>query len=155
VGVVVLLALIFQALVCGAGGRGGIRGKRKEFLEKRCDVGRRLGGGFVAIRACFDFGQNCVRLVGRKYHICSNAHTLQPINGPLLELFEGDFSSRRCIIDVHAMGIVLLLECCSGKLPFLVINDSPPFRINAVNILSHHDGGCVFDSMNSRDLVTD
>jgi len=57
---VVLLAFIFQTLVCRTVGRGGVRGKRKEFLKKRRDVGRRLGGGFVAIRACFDLGENCL-----------------------------------------------------------------------------------------------
>lgn len=58
-GVVVLLTLIFQAWVCSTGGRGGIRGKREELLQKRCNVGRRLGGRFVSIRACFDLGQDC------------------------------------------------------------------------------------------------
>lgn len=79
---------------------------------------------------------------GSRYPKCT--HTLQSIDGPLLELLQRDLRGRRRVIDVHAMGIVLLFESCRGELSFLGVNDGPPLRINAINILSDHGGGGVY-----------
>lgn len=63
--IMVFLAFMFQAWVGGTVGRRGVRGKREEFLEERCNVGCGLRGGLVAIGACFDLGQDCLGLVTR------------------------------------------------------------------------------------------
>lgn len=71
-------------------------------------------------------------------------HTLQSVNSPLLELFEGDFRGRRYLINVQTVRIVLLLVCWSSELSFFRVNDSPSFGINAMSVLSNHGVGIVF-----------
>jgi predicted amidohydrolase len=55
---VILLAFIFQTGIRSTIGIGSIRGEGEEFLEERFDVVFSLPGGFVAVGACFDLGQD-------------------------------------------------------------------------------------------------
>jgi hypothetical protein len=69
-------------------------------------------------------------------------HTLQSVNGPLLELLESDFRRRRYFINVQAVRIILLLVCWGGELSLFGVNNSPSFGINAMGVLSNH-GVCI------------
>lgn len=65
-------------------------------------------------------------------------HTLQPINGPLLKLLEGDLSRRRRVIQVQTVRVVLLLVDWYGELPFFVVDSCPAFGVDTVGVLSNH-----------------
>jgi hypothetical protein len=77
--------------------------------------------------------------------VTASVHTFQSVNGPLLELFQGDLRGRRCFIDVQTVGIVLLLVCWGSKLPFLGVNNSSSFRIDPMGVLSYHDEGIMVE----------
>lgn len=65
-------------------------------------------------------------------------HTPQPINGPLLELLEGDLSRRRRVVQVQTVRVVLLLVDWYGELPFFVVDSCPAFGVDTVGVLSNH-----------------
>ena len=70
---------------------------------------------------------------------CSRVRTTsQPIDGPLLELLERDFSGGGGFIEVQAVRVFLLFICGDCELFLLVINCTSPFRVNSIIILSDH-----------------
>lgn len=65
-------------------------------------------------------------------------HTLQPVNSPLLKLFESDFRRWRRVVQVQAMRILLLLVDRRSELSFFMVDSRPAFRVNPIRILSNH-----------------
>ena len=65
-------------------------------------------------------------------------HTLQPVNSPLLKLFESDFRRWRRVVQVQAMRILLLLVDRRSELSFFMVDSRPAFRVNPIRVLSNH-----------------
>lgn len=68
----------------------------------------------------------------------SIGHTLQPVNRPLFELFEGNLCCRGNIIEIQPVGVILLLEDWSCELLLLMIKIGPSLGIDPVKVLSNH-----------------
>ena len=77
----------------------------------------------------------------------------------MLELLEGDFGCGRRVIEVQAVGIVVLLVGRVGELFFLVVDDISSFGVDTVIVLAYHLGLCLlvlawsgYRSSSSRDV---
>lgn len=87
-------------------------------------MGSRLRGGFVAEGAGLEFGEDA-----------------QPVDGPLLELLEGDVGGGREGVEIQARGVC---ERCvlGGEELFLAMGDIFALALDAGEVLSDH-GCCV------------
>ncbi len=71
--------------------------------------------------------------------------TSQSINGPLLKVFQSDLSSRRDMIEVQPVGIILLLVRRGSKLFLFVINRGPSLWIDPCRLIPNHDFALIED----------
>ena len=120
---------------------------------------RRLARRLVAETAGFELGENlcrcsdqlrwvwlCVRLVWRPeepslggvWRIQGLELTSDPIDGPLLELFERDFCRGRDGVEVQSVRILDRFVGWSGELFALVVEGGPSFGVDSVHVLSDH-----------------
>lgn len=72
------------------------------------------------------------------HHFPPVKRTFQSVNRPLFKLFKCYLCSWRDLIEVQTVRIILLLVCRCSKLLLPVIEDSPLFGINSVDILPNH-----------------
>lgn len=101
-----------------------------------------LSGRLVAIGACFDLGEDYNRLGPSTARRVDREHTLQTINSPLLELFKGDLSRWRRVVQIQPIRIVLLLVRRRSELPFLGVDRCSTLRVDSMSVLSDHDFSC-------------
>lgn len=66
--------------------------------------------------------------------------TSQPVDSPLLELFQCDLGGGGHFVKIQAVRILLVLIEGSCKLPLFVINSAPSLRIDAIEFLLDHGG---------------
>lgn len=137
-GIVVFLAFILQTRIRGAVGRGSVGGEREEFLEERSDMCCGLRGGLVAIGTCLDLGEDCWTLGRSRFGATWGKYTLQPVNCPLLELFESDLCRRRRVVQVQTVRVILLLVGGCSELLLLGIDCCPALWVNPMSVLSNH-----------------
>ena len=69
--------------------------------------------------------------------------TFQPIDGPLLEFFQCDFRGGGDFVEIQSVLVFLLLVCWCRELLLLVVDGTPPFRVDATEVLSYHRDCCV------------
>lgn len=66
------------------------------------------------------------------------ALTPQSIDSPLFKVFESNFGCGRYVIDVQAVGIILLLMCWASELLLPVINGCPSLWIDTTGFVPDH-----------------
>lgn len=110
-----------------------------------------LRGGLVTIGACFNLGEDYSALAAgtSERHTGCLLHTLQPVDGPLFKLLEGDLSRWRRVVQIQTMRVILLLVGGRGELSLLVIDGCPAFGINPMGVLSNHGVEC---AISARDV---
>lgn len=64
--------------------------------------------------------------------------TLQSVNSPLFKLLKRYLCSRRCVVEVQSIWVVLLLENRCSKLLLFRVKDSPSLGINFIELLTDH-----------------
>lgn len=69
--------------------------------------------------------------------------TSQPVNRPLLKLFQRDVGSRSITIEVEARGIIGFLVLRRSKLLLPMVDDISPLWVNAIVLLPQHDGQAI------------
>lgn len=68
----------------------------------------------------------------------NDIRTFQSVNGPLFELLKRYLCSRRCVVEVQSIWVVLLLENRCRKLLLFRVKDSPSLGINLIELLADH-----------------
>ena len=107
VGVVISLALQFHVAA-----PAHVAAQAKVLVDDGLHVLFGLGGRAVPEVACFELAQN-----------------FETGDAPLLELFQGDITSGRDIVEVQTVRVCLLCEGGFGELPFPTVEDIAPFWI--------------------------